>query len=384
LTYDVDVFEKNALYYKANNTLGGKKSTGEALGLGPDGVANTADDGLPRTYAEFFAVCKKMKQQCNTLPFIWAGNFLGYLNQLGRSLFMQNVGSAQIDAMMAGEGTLKDYIVGDVAANGTYSIQEETFTQDTYRKMYNTAGLYNAMDFLYDIVAGQYYNEENCFNGNYSHEIAQADFVFGQENGDNDYGFLIDGTWWYNEAEKYLQSYEQRLQEDRNNRRFAYMALPKADEATWERTKGENIVYTTYITGFGVKKNVSEDKKLLAETFVRFYSTDESLVEYNTIVSTPRGLTYEMSDTQYEALSPYGKSLYAVHAGTRGYETYKVKTGMSTNEFYRKNKIFDSVGTAKIGNVEYTNALETFRSNISKGMTAVDYFNGILKKNGAK
>lgn len=383
ITYDMDVFEKHGLYYKADNTLGGKKSTGVALGVGPDGVAGTADDGLPRTYDEFFEICKKMKRQYSTTPFIWAGNYLSYLNQVGRSLFVQNIGSAQLNAMLAGEGTLKDYINGEVASNGTYTVKEETFTADTYKKMYNVAGLYNAINFLYRIAKDQYYNEENCFNGNYSHEVAQADFLFGFENGDCDYGFLIDGTWWYNEAEKYLQAYEQKV-DDRDTRNFSYMPLPKADEATWERTKGENVVFTTYLSGYGMKKNISDDKRLLAETFIRFYATDESLIEFNTIVSTPRGLDYTMSQPQYNALSSYGKSLYAIHTGMDGYETYKVCYGVSTGDFFRTNKVLDGLVTSKIGNVEYTNALETFRTNISKGMTAADYFNGVLVKKGVK
>lgn len=378
ITYDVDVFEREGFYYKADNTLGAKKSTGEALGTGPDGVTGTADDGLPRTYEEFFNICAQMKKR-NIVPFVWAGNWTQYVTQLADSLFAQNIGFEQFSAMLKGEGTLKDFINGTVSSDGSYTIKEETFDSSSFNKAYNTAGLYNAVNFISHIVDDELYVEENGFNGAYSHETAQNDFVFGQEI-EHDFGFLIDGTWWYSEANKWLENYDKRVSPVKD-RHFAYMALPKADETTFERTKGENVVYTSYPTGICVRKGLSTMEQLLAETFVRFYCTDESLVEYTKIVSNPRGLTYAISDDDYDALMPYAQSLYGVHTASRGYETYQVTHAYSNATFYRTNAgKFKSFMVSQTSKGQYSNALQFFYDNSS--MTSVDYFKGILSLNG--
>ncbi len=383
LTYDADVFEKYALYYKADNTIGATKASGVELGLGPDGVKGTADDGLPRTYDEFFEVCRFMKTRYNTIPFVWAGNYTGYLSDMATSLFAQNVGATQMNEILHGEGTVRDFIDGDVST--TYTTKEQAFDANTFSNIYNSEGLYGAVDFSYQIIKNLYYAEENCFNSSYSHEVAQGDFIFGSKNGDNDYGFLIDGAWWYNEAEKYIKSYETREQVDRSERNLLYMAMPKVNEAAWERTKGENVVYSLTNMGIVVKKGISDDKKLLAETFLRFYCTDESLAEYDRIVSVPRALNYTLTDEQYDALSPYGKSLYSVHNGMGQYSTFKVVYGYNGSEFYHRNQAdFKSLFTSKISGVTHSIPAVAFNSHISKGLNAKTYFNGILTMKGFK
>ena len=382
LTYNADVFEEKGLYYGVDEDgyyLGAKKSTGEKLAPGPDGVEGTADDGLPRTYDEFFAVCYKMQTACDVIPFVWCGNWTTYVTELANSLFAANIGYTQFKEMLKGEGTIRDYIDGDV--EGTYTTKEQAFTADNFTDVYNSEGLYKAVDFLETIVAKEYCNELNVFNGTYSHELAQGDFVLGSSyNGDaQDYGFLVDGTWWYNEAEKFIKKYEELSTESRMNRNLLYMPLPKATEAAWERSKGENVVYSDYSTAIVVKKGLSDMKKLLAETFVRFYCTDESLVEYTTIVSNPRGLTYNMTNDQYNALSPYGKSLYGVHSKTHGYEYFQVTYARDNGNFYKNNSaLFDSFMGSLVGGTSYSNVIMAFHDKYDDGLTAEKYFKGIL------
>ena len=378
ITYDVDLFENEGFYYKADNTIGAKKANGDALGTGPDGVTGTADDGLPRTYEEFFELCSRMQAR-GVVPFVWAGNWNKYVTELADSLFAQNIGSAQFSSILNGEGTLKDFINGSVSADGSYTVKEETFDSNSFNKIYNTAGLYNAVDFISHIISDELYVKENGFNGAYSQHTAQNDFVFGKEI-EHDFAFLVDGTWWYNEANRWLENYNNRVGPVKD-RHFAIMALPKADEATFERTKGENVVYTSYPTGICVKKGLSEMQQLLAETFVRFYCTDESLVEYTKIVSNPRGLLYDISDEDYNALMPYAQSLYGVHTASKGYETYKVTHAYSNSEFYRKNVgVFKSFMASSTSKGEYSNTLQCFYDNSS--LSSVDYFKGILSLNG--
>lgn len=381
LTYDADVFEKYGLYYKADNTLGGKKSTGEVLGTGPDGISGTADDGLPRTYDEFFAVCRKMKLECDTTPFTWAGNWTTYVAQLALAMAFNNMGEEQFSDIMKGEGTLRDYIATDVNEDGTYVTSEETFTEtDCIQKMSHTAAVYNAVDFIYEIIKNDYAKTPEVFTASYSHELAQADFIFGADRL-NDFGFLVDGTWWYNEAEKYIVQWENRGH-DRKDRNVLYMALPKVNEAEFERLKGTNLVYSDYLTAACIKEGLTDMQQLLAETFLRFFCTNESLVEYHTVTSTARGLNYTMDTLEYEALTPYAKSLYNIHTSNaeNGYGTYKVAKGYNASDFYRLHassfsarRVFESETSFGVQSLP----ADAFYNYTSKGLTAVKYFNGI-------
>ena len=381
ISYDVEDFNKYKLYFNENNVIGASKANGDKLGLGPDGVANTADDGLPRTYDEFFQVCTRLKNAADKFPFVWCGNYAGYTTELANNLFLQNAGSDFIAGMLNGQGTIPDYITGKVTSASnytyTYNTTSETFTSSTFDKCYSSASVFNATDFMYRLIKEKYEDETKCFTGTYLNTTAQKDFFFGYNT------FMVDGTWWFNEAENHISNYEKQNAQngkDRYNRDVQYMALPKADLETYNRTIGENIVGSKYITACVVKKGLSPAQKLLAETFVRFYCTDESLAEFNTIVSTPRGLEYTLTETQYNALTPYAKSLYNIKTGQNGFNTYKVTYLRSGSQFYKENiSIFDngmfesqtSLGT-------FVSIANAFKDRIKDGLNSIKYFEGIL------
>ncbi len=376
LTYNADIFEKYSLYFKADNTIGAKST--DSLGMGPDGVTGTADDGLPRTYAEFFTLCGEMVSNGVT-PFVWAGNYNKYVTEMATAMMASNMGETQLADVLNGSGTLTDYINGDVSSVGAYTTKEETFDSDSAAKIYNTASVFNAIDFIKKISANSdYYISKDVFTGSYSHLNAQGDFFQGKEVAIRDYGFLIDGTWWYNEAEKYILEYEEDALKSRNERNVQYMPLPKANEAEYAAKAGTNVVYGDYPTAIMVKKDLSADQKLLAETFVRFFNTNESLAEYNTIVSNPRRLEYTLTDEQYDGLTPYAKGLYNIHIGAQGYETYKVFHMMSRSDFYRANADrFRQIFWSKTSKGEHKEIVSTFHDYPT--LTSVDYFKGVLE-----
>lgn len=381
LTYDVDLFEKYGLYYDATNELGAKKATGN-LGLGPDGIQNTADDGLPRTYYEFFELCDKMVSTYGIVPFTWAGNFTNYISALAQSLILQNMGSEQYNTILKGEGVLYDYIDGEVGANGSYTSKQETITADEFDKMISTASVYEAVDFIKQIMQGNgsdlYYRGADNFSSSYTEESAQADFFWGKKR-DKDIGFLVDGNWWYNEAEKYITFYENKYQTSRNNRNLAYMALPKANEDTWNRLKGENLVSSSYSSAIVVKKGLNPTQQMLAELFVRFACSNESLVEFHKIVSAPRGLSYTMTGIEYNALSPYAKVMYDVHTGNadRGYNTYKICNLRSATGIGKTNPEKLTVNYWLANTISNSNIVTTFYEHPE--ISSIAYYNAILK-----
>ena len=342
LNYDPTMFEEFGLYYKADNTLGGKKSTGEALGTGPDGVSGNADDGLPRTYAELFAICEVMRQECYTTPFVWAGNWAQYLDDLAMALAWQNLGSKNAKDALTGSGTIPDFVYA-WDKDGKPLTKEASYTPETFDSVFRKSeSFYRALEFIYTIVHEGYCNEDNSYTISYTHEMAQGDFILGKrlpKNKGKNYGFLVDGSWWYTEAEEYWTQLSNRTQgnENKQTRPLLYMPLPKATEESFQRTVGENTFFhATQTSGMVIKEGLSDMQKLLAETFIRFYCTDEWLAKYPEINSQSRGLKFEMSKEQYDKLSSFGQCMYNIHNRTNGYET-AVKVEITTSPFLMEN-----------------------------------------------
>ena len=83
LIYDVDLFTDEGLFYAKNGApseaefTGTVKYTGgENRSAGPDGQYGTADDGLPATYDEFYALCDYMADKNSDVdikPILWSG-----------------------------------------------------------------------------------------------------------------------------------------------------------------------------------------------------------------------------------------------------------------------------------------------------------------------
>lgn len=382
-TYDADVFEKFSLYFKADNTIGAKKASGN-LGLGPDGTANTADDGLPRTLAEMRTLVSKMTSY-GVVPFNTIGGNSLYLDDSQLSMLMASLGSERIEELKKGEGTVPDYIADLKAVTETSypaPVSKTYEAKNAFATLKQSATVYEIVSFYRDLVHqfdGKAFRWVDLVNKLYSQYSAQRDFYYGNELA-RDYGILIDGSWWLIEAEPKVQEYEQDNMsgKTRYDRNLLYMPYPKATEAIWESTKGENVVYTSYLTGVAIRQGLNESQQLLAETFLRFYCTDESLVEYNTIVSQKRGLTYELTDEQYEELVPFARSMYSAAVGDadRGYGTYKLKSCASKENFALSN-----MESLTRGSIFFTNAsnsasmLNAFYNN--RALKLSDYFIGL-------
>lgn len=63
IIYDADLFDTAKLYFKADGTIGANAADVKACncGVGPDGVANTSDDGLPVTWNDFIKLMERIR-----------------------------------------------------------------------------------------------------------------------------------------------------------------------------------------------------------------------------------------------------------------------------------------------------------------------------------
>lgn len=336
IVYDVELFDTESLYFakggvpsefstfvQQNNTnkVGGSfngaltfencsfTNLSGARSAGPDGLYDTADDGLPATYDEFFVLCDKMLQKGIT-PFNWSGNArVGYLHHLYQQLIVDYEGKAGFETYMTYEGEAKN-LIKSVDANGNVVFENPTtisYEAGNGHLMSKSAGRYYALSFLERLIKNADYYNKKAFNGNYMHTLAQEDYVESKYEKVR-YAFFIDGIWWENEANDTFEDMGSIDEKDsRLNRKFKLLQLPKATE----NDIGEVATYANNMHALCfVNANVAPEKIDLVNSFVRFCFSDESNINFNLLTGCPRAMGYTLDDNQRKQLSMFGNHVY--------------------------------------------------------------------------
>lgn len=299
---------------------------------GPDGKYDTFDDGLPRTYTEFFILCDKIYKDGN-IPLTWTGsNYKDYI-----TYFMQEL-VADYEGL---EQTMLNYAFDGIAQNlgsfidGNFVLDDEdtVITTKNGYELSRQAGKYYALEFVKTLVKNAKYHNEYAFNTGYSHTDAQDDFLWSGLDGKTEpSAMLIEGIWWENESKNTAKTIKTSKGVTRD---YALMPLPKATESIYDEyvngTKKNTVADYIYSICF-MKSNIAEWKKPIALDFIQFCNTDESLVEFTQITNTPKALTYMMTDAQMQEMTFFGKSVYTIKA------TSDVVYPYSLNEIYVNNQ----------------------------------------------
>lgn len=310
--------------YRYTNGLNGEKSAGA------DGKYGTVDDGLPATYDEFFVLLDRMKNQAGVRPFTWSGAVAGSYNARIASQFWadyEGVNNLLLNYNLSGEA--KDLVT--VTAGGEVVFDENPtriYVNETGTNAYELArqaGRYYAVDFWRRIMNDNANYTSNSIDEYESQTQAQTTFLYSSylENRQPN-AFLCDGNWWQNEAadtfDSMTQSYGDRA--SRNNRNFGVLPIPKVNSSLI----GSG---TTFLTGLNssvfINANATGIERELAEDFLMFSTTDESLVEYTEIVGCTRPFDYDIegygmdendpayASTDYAQLSTFTQQQYEYH-----------------------------------------------------------------------
>ena len=377
LIYDVDLFEDELLYFAKEgqgNSFGFITDLEMERSAGPDGdFATTYDNGLPATYEDFFKLADYMVRK-NIVPITWAGNVQNYVSSLLTSFWTDFEGRDQMMLNYTFDGTADNIVTG---FDGDTPIVEsrEITTQNGYLTYGNQLGRYHALSFLEQLLSNPaYYNSSLVFSPAQTHRDAQDSFLSGKYLSNNDtIGMLIDGTWWQNESGNVFDALEQAYGSDasKENRRFAVMPIPKVNEDHL----GEYTVYEANFSMAFINANVEPWKQPLAKAFMQFVHTNESLVEFTKTTNTFRPFEYDMEQSDVDALTPWGQSLYHLH------ENASYVTPYAYNQVYLKNistyanelDIWNSlVGGNSIYNIPST-------AMFNDDVTAKAYFDGLQR-----
>ena len=391
IAYDMELFEDKGFYLKkdADVTVNQDSLSScftrriEERSYGPDGktgiidgVDYSADDGLPVTYDEFFALCKIMIDR-GVCPLIWSGTYAAkHLTGLLHSLVAQSEGSEQMELTYSLDGeatTLGKIVDGKFVKDATST----TITTENGYELSRKKGNYDALTFIYNLingtVDGRHYYYEYSFKTGFSHTNAQAAFLKnGITNSEERIGMLVDGAWWESEATDVFNDMCETNGEEysKTNRKYGWMPLPKAEKGDGEITLVEDMYASVF-----VKSTIEEWKMPLAIDFLQFVHTDESLSEFTTTTNTPKALNYTMTDSDLAKLSEYGRSLLALK--NRANVVYPLATNsvFLNNQTLFKDFPENGLYQSRVGS-DRSNPVSVFK-DYGDTISAADYFSGL-------
>ena len=378
IIYDVDLFESEGLYFAAEgegNSLGFVKNATTPRSNGPDGKAGTADDGLPATYDDFFALCDYMVMQGIT-PMSWGGKTPHYVNVLVESLQADYEGEEQMRINYTADGVATN-LVESINDDGTVTVYSEEITPENgYLTWTKQAGKYYGLKFIERLISNtSYYVKDKVTSTTHDHLGAQNDFITGKFiSGNPTFAMLIDGSWWCNEASDTFKAAANKFGENVASakvRKYGFMPLPKA---TADKVGEDFTILETNSSICFVNGNLKQKKDKIAKEFVKFCHTNESLAEFTTITSTCKPYNYTMTNDELSAIPYWGQELYRLHNEAKFISSY------SKSAIYRANA----------GNfTEHFNA-KMYASTVGKlthkvvptamiedNVTAEQYFNGL-------
>lgn len=249
--YDVDLFENpnNLFYFAEGKSAEGIDMTADDFDLsslfiqspdaprsyGPDGktgvidgVDYSADDGLPATYADFFALTLYMYTNSVT-PMIWNGK-LYYLTDFLVGMYANEEGYEQAALNLTFNGHAKTLVSGIDDNGDIISTYEEDITPENGNLLATQAGKYNVLKFWNKLVTDdKNYESARSFNGNFTHTDAQDTFLLSRISSEiKDVGMIVEASWLQAEASQTMSDHAIKYgsQYSRDNRRIAIMPFP--------------------------------------------------------------------------------------------------------------------------------------------------------------
>lgn len=377
IAYDVDLFDSKMLYICKASETSTDPYEKFSLGLdddgkaeGPDGVAGTADDGLPKTYDEFFELCDYMTTISIT-PFLWAGKLQNYVSQtLMSSVYADASSDDDLNAFSRFTGKC-DVVTGFDAQNNPIIEKDRVITMDNGYDVFRQPSRYYALDFLSRIISNsKYYVYNDVFGSVLDHLGAQEKYIYSAQETTR-IAFLMEGTYWYNEAIGARQDFAEEFPNEANHR-YGMLYLPKPKSGM----EGPMRVLDSAGSAVFINGNIDPNKIDIAKKFFQFCFTNQSLSDFTRITSTTSPYEYTMTQAELDKTSYLGRQMFEIHNSGRGYYMPYNNTQMFIkNLVVMKESEFWSTGSEKVPSNYFKNAEWAGKTQ----NTPINYFNANAK-----
>lgn len=362
--YDVDLFDANNFYFGTDGQL--IASASDERSAGPDGVKGDYDDGLPSNYSQFDELTTAMKD-LSFVPFCHtAGTSAAhaYVNRIMINYWADHEGKDEMNLNYTLDGTSKD--LATVATDGSITLESKPITTTNGYELQKQAGKYHALSFLQNQFFGKGKSNINSLNSD--HTATQTNFVKSTVvSGATTYGMLADGVWWENEATAAF-AYCEPYGKGKKNRHYAFMPIPKADDA--HVGKKQTLVSQNASYCF-INKDTT--KLSLAKLFLQYAHTDAELSKFTAKTSTTRALNYDIAESDTSAMTSFGKSIVQLKKNSDIVYPYSSISKELTNATF-----FDTESWAFSSDVGGKTRNDPYLYYYDNAGDALPYFNGLL------
>ena len=386
VTYDVELFDNYDLYFAAEGEENVSTEFGSAAfiteanptkSLGPDGEANTYDDGLPSSLKELLILCSYMSELGIT-PFALSGKVPNYINYLVGGLWASLAGYEEMQCNYSFDGTV-DVVTGISETEALFpgtdtdyvkkpNVESKIMSEKEGYLAYNSAARYYAIAFV-DIAVNKGWFTLTSTQGS-SHVEEQKYFIFnGKKIGGKPVekiGMLIEGSYWYNESDNVGNFTNYFKQTKTDEREISFMSLPisldvsvKSKEQGRKPTLVETASAFTYINA-NIKGN--EGLTRACKEFVQFLYTDKELSLFTQETGVAKGVEYETEDV--ESLNYYKRTLAELREDANilymgydnqtfldGFTTFSLNTG---GQIFKYGSYFNCIAPIRNGTHAYT------------------------------
>ncbi len=271
---------------------------------GPDGVANTYDDGLPATWEDMKILMDVMVSKGIT-PFTWTYNYYTYQTQFLNSIFAMYEGKEDFLRRYTMTGADDDPAIGEIDYTNAYKLADQE-------------GLRAAVTVAKHIMSNDQYYSKNATYSTQSHTAAQDEFITSvKAPGAKPIGFLLESGWWENEAKGTFASMAAMYGEEYayGNREFKWLPFPKflGSPDIKDQTNTKTTMYSGVGTGGAgwlISANTPAEILPIAKDFVKFCNSERMSARFTEITGICKPLSYSMTDEQKANMTTYTRTIY--------------------------------------------------------------------------
>ncbi len=278
------------------------------LSAGKDGKYGTYDDGQPVNEIEFRRMINRITDyHSKSRAFIWTSEYSTYVDMVCAAAMTQYMGIEESDTYYNMDGPIT---VDGVTKNVTMTNGYEVYGNDGFRR---------AIEFMYEYFTPSNYVFGQSQNGAISHTEAQSYFLYGYKAEQENQEFahiLVDGEWYEKESRSVFNAMEKDGR-GWGQREYRILFLPEFAGQKGIDGKGNGSVVTVLNNGAIIVPKQKDAAKLAAiKDFLLYTLRDTSLQYFTVKTGAMTAYRYELTETQYEQLTPFGKNCYQIHRDT--------------------------------------------------------------------
>ena len=358
--------------------------------VGPDGIKNTYDDGLPSSMEEFSRLVKHIASNGDT-PFTWFSEGSSYQTSFCNALFVSLAGydAAMSAALLNSNGKTVDIITG---FNGNEPIiNSKAITSENFTDIYQSEAIYRVLELVKEIFSNvNNYTNSSVDQGATSNTTVQREFLESIYNPSSSKktAMMLEGSYWMNEV-KDSGEYDRAVSNYpaiASELEVEFMPLPVQSKGSVTEDNGKAPTTVDALNAYAfinanVERMHGKGVKQLALDFLQFLYSDVSLRDFTVKSTVTKNVSYTLTEGDKAELPNFSKSVINIR------ENGKVVTATASNLLAMSNPtVFTLHPGGKFWNtttgVGYDDPYMAFKhgSNVS----VKDYFDGMKKSDSWK